>query len=703
MNLNSILAYLAAFFFLVTATVVIYRDPRSLVHRIFTIGMGVLALEAILTGFGYQSTSSSELMFWQRFKFLPMSLSPGIWLLFSLSFARANYLEFLRGWKWIILTSFLLPLFFFGLFYESLFIGDPLLDETLRLFFRVGWSGYVLYLLFLVGAVLILMNLERTFRHSVGHARWQVKFMVLGIGSIFGARIYTDSQVILYRLAEASLDMVNIGVLFLANILIARSFWRAKLLKFDFYLSHSFLYNSFTVLLVGIYLIAVGVVARLIYYLKGTQDPAITAFLVFVSILALAVILLSDRLRLLRKRLISRHFRRPRYDYPRVWAQFTEKTASLTDLKSLCANIVRMISENLETLSVSIWLIDEAEERLFLGGSTAFPHQEAENLRITGERAQALIRAMRQHNVPGGMRESTDEGMGDLRASYGEALPEAQKARIGLCVPLCAAGCLVGILALGEKVSNEPYSFEDLELLKTVADQAAANLLTLQLGERLQQAKELEAFQVMSAFFIHDLKNLASRLSLVTQNLPIYFDNPDFRNDALKTTAQSLDKINGICSRLSLLSQKLELQFKEVDLNELVKIILASLDGLLKAKPVSEYNPLPKLLLDPEQVQKVVTNLLLNANEAIRDGGSIRVSTARRGNFAALSVTDTGCGMSQDFISRLLFRPFRTTKKQGMGIGLFHSKRIIEAHQGRIEVESEEGKGSTFRVLWPLP
>jgi hypothetical protein len=435
MNFNSLLAYIAALSSSVTAIVVIYRDPRSFVHRMFTVGMGVLALGAILTALGFQSTSLSEQMLWQRLKFLPLSLLPGIWLLFSLSFARANYLEFLKGWKWIIAATFLLPLFFFALFYESLFVGDPFLDESLSLFLRIGWPGYVIYLLFLVGAVLILMNLERTFRHSVGHTRWQVKFMVLGIGSIFGARIYTDSQVILFRVVNAGLEIVNIGVLILANLLIARSFWRAKFLKFDFYLSPSFLYNSFTVLLVGIYFIAVGVVARLIFYLKGAQDPAITALFVFVAILVLAVFLLSDRLRLVRKRLVSRHFRRPRYDYPRVWAQFTERTASLTDLKNLSTNIVRMISETLENLSVSIWLIDEQEEHLFLGGSTGFSDQEAENLKITGESAQAMIQAMHQQTSPVDLREPTDDWVKDLRTSHGEAL---QEARIDLCVPLKA-------------------------------------------------------------------------------------------------------------------------------------------------------------------------------------------------------------------------------------------------------------------------
>jgi signal transduction histidine kinase len=98
----------------------------------------------------------------------------------------------------------------------------------------------------------------------------------------------------------------------------------------------------------------------------------------------------------------------------------------------------------------------------------------------------------------------------------------------------------------------------------------------------------------------------------------------------------------------------------------------------------------------------VLNNLLLNANEAILNGGGIRIATKLQGNSIFLSVSDDGCGMSREFMERRLFRPFQTTKKQGMGIGLFHCKKIIEAHQGKIEVESEEGKGSTFKLFLPV-
>jgi len=107
-------------------------------------------------------------------------------------------------------------------------------------------------------------------------------------------------------------------------------------------------------------------------------------------------------------------------------------------------------------------------------------------------------------------------------------------------------------------------------------------------------------------------------------------------------------------------------------------------------------------MIDPDQVQKVLINLLLNAKEAVGERGEIRLTTEQKDGWTTVSVSDNGCGMSKEFIEQSLFRPFKTTKRRGMGIGLFQTKMIVEAHQGKIEVESEENKGSTFRVLLPL-
>jgi len=157
-----------------------------------------------------------------------------------------------------------------------------------------------------------------------------------------------------------------------------------------------------------------------------------------------------------------------------------------------------------------------------------------------------------------------------------------------------------------------------------------------------------------------------------------------------------------MCGRLSLLTRELELHRSEVDLNALVQATITELRTAFKATLTYVPSTLPKVRLDPEQIQKVLENLLLNAYEATGTHGEIRVETQQQDAWAVLTVQDTGCGMSQAFMEQALFRPFQTTKSQGLGIGLFHSRTIVDAHRGRIEVESEEGHGSTFRVLLPV-
>jgi putative PEP-CTERM system histidine kinase len=386
------------------------------------------------------------------------------------------------------------------------------------------------------------------------------------------------------------------------------------------------------------------------------------------------------------------------YDYRKEWIKFTQDTTSVTETKDLCSIVTKMISKTLDIPSVSIWLADEPQERFMLGGSTAFSQGQHEAIMSAEKVVEELVRTMRHKKLP----IDFDYIEGDWAAGgIGTNEDLYFQTRIRYCLPLIANDKFVGVMTLGDRLGKEDFSVEDFDLLKTIADQTAGSLLNLKLSADLRQAKEMEAFQSMSAFFVHDLKNLAAKLSLTMQNLPVHFNNPDFRNDALRTISQSLTKINSMCGRLSSLSQKLDLKRSKSDLNELVKNTLSSLDGYLKASPIMALQPVPRISIDPEQIQKVLSNLILNANEAIKEAGEIKVTTQMQDGFVVLSISDNGCGMSQEFIEKSLFRPFQTTKKQGMGIGLMQCKIIAEAHGGRIEVESEEGKGSTFRVLLP--
>jgi signal transduction histidine kinase len=206
----------------------------------------------------------------------------------------------------------------------------------------------------------------------------------------------------------------------------------------------------------------------------------------------------------------------------------------------------------------------------------------------------------------------------------------------------------------------------------------------------------------MSAFFVHDLKNTTSTLNLMVKNLPVHFNDPEFRADALRGISKTVEHINRLIGRLSQLRHELQIKPVESDLNEVVARALADWEEAAGVRLIKNFGALPKIPLDQEQLIKVVTNLVLNAREAVLPSGEVRIETAQSNDWAVLTVSDNGCGMDPEFLSRSLFRPFQTTKKNGLGIGLFQSKMIVEAHKGRVQVESQTGKGTTFRILLPL-
>jgi len=182
----------------------------------------------------------------------------------------------------------------------------------------------------------------------------------------------------------------------------------------------------------------------------------------------------------------------------------------------------------------------------------------------------------------------------------------------------------------------------------------------------------------------------------------VHFDNPAFREDALRGVGNTVRRIDEMIGRLTALRQRPDFKPVEADLNQLVSEVLDRLDEMPQVELTKELQPLPRIQADREQIQSVVTNLALNAREAVGPGGRIRVRTEHLGDSVVLCVTDNGCGMSAAFLKDSLFRPFQSTKKKGLGIGMYQSRMVVEAHGGSIRVESETGKGSTFRVSLPV-
>jgi putative PEP-CTERM system histidine kinase len=693
-RLNTILALAASIFSFALAAAATYRRKRSLASWCFCVGMLTFALENFFGAMWREALVPERAVFWGTLAVVTKSFLPGVWLCFTLTYSRGSARTLPVRSRLLVVATVLMPLAVSLIFREQLLGVSPQSEQGAHWWVSFHAAAKALNGFQLLIAVLILMNLEKTFRSAVGTMQWRIKFVVIGLGVVFAARIYTLSQALLFSTDALVFIDVDTVALLIGCALFVVAFVRSGFGEIDVYPSQAVLRTSLTFLLAGGYLFVVGVLAELVALRGKAAALPLQAFVVLLAFALLAILLLSNRLRQRIRSFVSRHFQRPQYDFRQIWTRVTQSMSNVFDQSALCTAGVKLIAETFSVLSVSIWLLDD-QDRLAFAASTSRTEPEANE-----------VIPKRDENFRGICNFSQPFDLEKAKGDYAENLRQISLSqfRTGgnrVCAPLWAGNCCIGVAILADRVGGMPYTVEELDLLKCIGDQIAVGLLNLRLTEEITRGKELEAFQAMSAFCVHDLKNAASTLSLTLENLPVHFDDPRFRQDVLCGIGQTADRINELISRLTSL-RRLELKLTEVDLNSVVDDALRALNGTANIKIVKQLPSQPKLRVDREQFGSVITNLLLNARDAVGPEGEVRIETAQTENWAVVSIADNGCGMSPAFVKSSLFRPFQSTKKNGLGIGMFQSKMIVEAHRGRILVESEPAVGTTFRVMLPL-
>ncbi len=237
------------------------------------------------------------------------------------------------------------------------------------------------------------------------------------------------------------------------------------------------------------------------------------------------------------------------------------------------------------------------------------------------------------------------------------------------------------------------------------------NLMTAELREQIARETEAQQFQSfvrLSAMLTHDLKNAIEALSLLVSNMELHFDNKEFRADAMKSLNLSTQKLQALVARLSNPITTLSGEHKRpqpVDLVPMLQSVIQMMAEPLRQAHVIEANLPPAVfaLVDGERMEKCAENLILNAVEAMAGKkGTLKVEAGNAGpGKVFFSVSDSGVGMSRDFMERHLYRPFATTKRKGVGLGLYTCREVVRANGGTIDIDSKEGAGTTFRVVLP--
>jgi len=281
---------------------------------------------------------------------------------------------------------------------------------------------------------------------------------------------------------------------------------------------------------------------------------------------------------------------------------------------------------------------------------------------------------------------------------------EAAAADPIMCAPLKAKNRLLGAMAVESPISGKNFAEADLDLFSTFANEVALALENVSLTESLIESRQLDSFNRMTSIIIHDLKGSISGLSLLLDNVKDNYEDPQFRADLMATIADTINKTEDLVARLTSRPHLLELRSESLNLllrRVAEKLCLRNLPDVVF---IEEYGELPKMMIDAKNMERVFENLILNALEAMPNGGQLTIVTRKTNKplAAAVQITDTGQGMTKEFIDHSLFKPFRTTKRKGMGLGLFSCKEIVSLHGGKIEVKSEPNMGASFTVKLPI-
>jgi putative PEP-CTERM system histidine kinase len=231
--------------------------------------------------------------------------------------------------------------------------------------------------------------------------------------------------------------------------------------------------------------------------------------------------------------------------------------------------------------------------------------------------------------------------------------------------------------------------------------QAASYLALNQAAEALAEARQFEGFNRLSAFIMHDLKNLIAQLSLVAKNAARHKHNPEFVDDAVKTIENAVSKMNRLMAQLK--SADITGERRRIDLVDELRHVAAAKSGGRPVPVLHSDVETAVVLAEPDRLSSVLGHVVQNAQDATPPDGNIELLLRVAGDQAIVEVRDDGIGMDAEFIKMRLFRPFDSTKGlTGMGIGAYECREVISALGGQVVVESAPGRGTTFRIMLPL-
>lgn len=547
----------------------------------------------------------------------------------------------------------------------------------------------------LLAALATGLSLEVFWRQLSLKQRWEHKGLV--VGAFLVSALYTwvvSHRLTYHRMTPDHLRLVA-SLLLLAWILMGYAVMRHRLLNRRLFVSRKVVYASVAPLAFGVYLMVLGLIAFFIRRFGLPFSFVLQWFLVAGGLVFLLMMGVSGKVRHSVKYFVSTHFYNNKYEYRDEWLAFSRLLQDAQTEAEVVDAFHRILSQSLFTNTIAIWTGDADKgfrPVLHRGISVNDPHA----LALTTD--HPLIIHLRDHpnfHIPRTKHDAAE-------TSHATLPPPLTDLNLILFAPFSVGDRIVGLVGVGPEFTGGVYGPDDFDLLEALGTQAASALMSARSAQALAEARRQEAWDVMSAFILHDVKNAASMLSLIHQNAPSHLDDPEFQEDMLESIAHALRRMDKVRERLDALKQEVEPAWKTVELAAWLTEECRRLERRLQGLRIGvECPPEMELRTDPDILAGILENLMLNALQA--GGSRVRVFVKNSdGGGAAISVRDDGPGIPADLLPDKLFEPFRTTKNKGTGVGLWQARRQAVALRGDLSAENEKDGGAVFKLFFSL-
>ena len=611
-------------------------------------------------------------------------------------------LEVLRNASWIYLLLALTAIRFDG-------NPNTISGKNWRLFFASGLI-LLLALLFLLpylGAghsvqkditlaswlgtpILGLLLLEQVFRNANENERWSLKYLCFGLGVLFAYDLLMYSEALLFKQLDWQYWQARGFTNALIAPLLAISMARGSSWKMALDISRQVVFHTVTLLGAGIYLIMMAVVGYFIKFMGGSWGGVLQiSFLIATGALLLAL-LFSGSIRAKTRVFLSKHFFSYKYDYREEWLKFTAALSTIED--NVPEGIIETMAPLVNSPAGLLWGSNDGRNFNLLshwGMPAPVDNQGIDELALWLKNSVWVI--------------DIDELERDPDIYNNLHLPSwvASISNAWLIIPLMFGDKLQGIVLLKHSELQRSINWEDRDLLKTAGRQAASHLAQYLASEALVEVRQFDAFNRLSAYVIHDLKNILAQQSLMVANAEKHKHNAEFIDDMIATVSNSVTRMTKLMEQMR--SGAREAKPRLVCLEKVLREVVANRNAT-EPKPTLNVAPGEYTVhSDSERMATVFGHLIQNAQEACdKKSGCVEINVVNEADNAVVVIRDNGKGMDVQFVRSRLFKPFDSTKGlTGMGIGAFESREFIRSLGGDIQVESEPGIGSTFCIRIP--